>query len=111
MGLQWSFWSRLSSVGRSLGEWSTGLVVWKIGLSGVREERHHSSDSLCGSGFAGRNGNQQLHKVVIDTTRSRLDNVDILSSDRVLNLNSSLSDSEFREDGLSGWYPEHGADA
>jgi hypothetical protein len=79
---------------RSLGERSASLVVRNVALSRVREEGEDGGDALGRGGFACRDGDEQLHQVVIDLAAAGLDDEDVLSSDRVHDLDASLSDRE-----------------
>jgi hypothetical protein len=81
-------------LGRSLGERSASLVVRNVALSRVGEKRKDGGDALGRGSFAGRDGDEQLHQVVIDLAAAGLDDEDILSSDRVHDLDASLSDRE-----------------
>jgi hypothetical protein len=87
-------------LGRSLGERSASLVVRNVALSRVREEREDGGDALGRCGFAGRDGDEKLHKVIVDLAAARLDDEDVLSSDRVHDLDASLSDSELAEENV-----------
>lgn len=83
---------------RSLGKRSASLVVRNVALSRVGEERKDGGDALGRSGFAGRDSDEKLHQVVVDLAAAGLDDEDVLSSDRVHDLDASLSDSELAEE-------------
>jgi len=42
--------------------------------------------------------------VIIDIAASRLDDVDILSSNRILDLQAALSDRKFLENAIARWH-------
>jgi len=82
---------------RSLGERSASLVVGNVALSRVREEREDGGDALGRGSLAGRDGDEKLHQVVVDLAAAGLDDEDVLASDRVHDLDASLSNSELAE--------------
>ena len=84
-------------LGRGLGERSASLVVRDVALSRVREQREDGGDALGRGGFAGRDGDEKLHQVVVDLAAAGLNDEDILASDRVHDLDASLSYSELAE--------------
>jgi hypothetical protein len=85
-------------LGRSFGERSASLVVRNVALSRVGEEREDSSDALGRGSFAGRDGDEKLHQVVVDLAAAGLDDEDVLPSDRVHDLDASLTYSELAEE-------------
>lgn len=97
-------WLALEGVGevglvvaiRSLRQRSPSLIVGYVALSRVWEQGKDCRDFSCGGGFAGRDCDQQLHQVVINLARSRLYDVDIFSSNRLLDLDAGLANSKFR---------------
>lgn len=78
-----------------------GLVVWEVGLAGVREERDDGGDAFGGARLAGRDHDAELHEVVVDAPGTGLDDVDILPADRVLNLAPRFAAGELGEDALA----------
>jgi hypothetical protein len=50
-------------------------------LTGVREARDDGGNTAGGSGFAGVDHDEELHKVVVDLTATTLNNEDIFITD------------------------------
>lgn len=58
-----------------------------------------------------RNHDQQVHQGIVDLPSAGLDDVDILTAHRVLDLAASLPDRELPEDAAAGRYSQDVADA
>ena len=71
---------------------SSSFVVWNIALPRVGEQWQDSGDFPRRSGLAGRDGDEQLHEVVIDLSTARLYDIDIFPTHGFFDLNSSLAD-------------------
>ena len=88
--------------GRALGQGSADLVVGQIGLARVGEEGHHSGDPSRRPGLAGGDHDAEVDKVIVDGASAGLDDVDILATDRVLDLAATLTDLELAQDAVAG---------
>ncbi len=86
------------------------LVVGEIRLSGVREERDNGSDTLGRANLASRDHDAELHEMVVDAAGAGLDDVDILSTNGILDLAAGLASGEFGEDAIARGYTEDIAD-
>jgi hypothetical protein len=100
----------LVDVRRSFGERGADLVVWKIRLSRVWKQRKHSSDTLRRSSLACRDHDAKINEVIVDLSTARLDDVDIFSTNRILDLKAAFSDGKFRENSIASWYAKCVAD-
>jgi hypothetical protein len=71
----------------------TRLVL--LVLAGVREAGDDGSDALGGSGLARGNHDEELHEVVVDIRgRGRLEDEDVLVTDRLVDLDRGLKREE-----------------
>jgi hypothetical protein len=102
---------RLSvNLGGHPGERRTDLVVRQVALARVWEQRQDGSDSSCACSLACAQSDEQLHEVVVDLAAARLHDVDILVTDTVANLDTSLTVRELLQLDVGGRDSEVGAD-
>ncbi len=88
-------------VSRISRERRANLVVWKVWLSRVWEQRQDSGNTLRRASLARRDHDAEVDKVVVDLAAARLDDIDILSTDRVLDLKTALADRKLGKDSLA----------
>ena len=80
-------------------------------MPGVREERNNGSDPLGGTNLASRDHNAKINEVVVDVAGTGLDDVDILASDRVLDLAAAFTAGEFVQNSVARRDAENTADS
>jgi hypothetical protein len=64
-------------------------------LTAVGEEGHYSGDLFGGGSLAGGDGDEEFHEVVVDLSAATLNDIDILPTDTILNLDSGFSNCKF----------------
>ena len=74
-------------------DWSSTLVFFV--LSGVGKTRNNCGYSFCTCNLTSINHDKKLHKIVVDFATSRLNNVNIFTSDRLSNFYASFQIAEF----------------
>lgn len=76
----------------------------------VGEERNDGSDTLSRAGLAGGNHDAEVNEMIVDMAGSGLDDVNILASDRVLDLAATFAAGELGQDAITGRDAEDVAD-
>lgn len=74
----------LDHVGDKFGSNGCPALVLFV-LSGIREQRNDSGNSLCACDLAGMNHDTELHKSCIDSTTTSVDDVHIILAHGFLN--------------------------
>lgn len=85
---------------RRFDQRGASFVVGNVALARVREQRQNRGNSPGGGGLAGRDGDQEFDEMVVDFPTTGLDNVDVLSTDGLLDFNPRLAHGEFRKKDL-----------
>lgn len=88
-------------------ERGTGLVVGPVRLARVGKQRHDGSDTFSGTSFASRDHDAEVNEVAIDVAGTGLNDIDILATNRVLNLAAAFTTREFAENTIAWRYAEN----